>query len=198
MGQQQQQSSVPIKKFATQGRKGFRVIIHQIQGHVANNHLRVMCATIMNQNLVVDQSGNPLAFNTTIHDPNSPVASRGTEANPIPLTLSDPQGQGISNKAANTIAITYHEEYRFFFDFQEMAMRQGKPIYLGIQVVEKSGGEGSINQSLTLGDYEVIGWYYVELSTSAGEVRVGKNSINLYNPPLRRPPLDSQNVRNQI
>lgn len=51
---------------------------------------------------------------------------------------------------------------------------------------------------MTMGDYEVIGWSYIEFVKSDGTVRVGRNTLNLYNPPLKRPPLDESIVKNNI
>jgi hypothetical protein len=45
-----------------------------------------------------------------------------------------------------------------------------------------------------MGDYEVIGWSYIEFVKPDGNIRVGRNTLNLYNPPLKRPPLDESTV----
>ncbi len=47
---------------------------------------------------------------------------------------------------------------------------------------------------MTMGDYEVIGWSYIEFVKPDGNIRVGRNTLNLYNPPLKRPPLDESTV----
>ena len=47
---------------------------------------------------------------------------------------------------------------------------------------------------MTMGDYEVIGWSYILFVKPDGSVRTGRNTLNLYNPPLKRPPLDESNV----
>jgi len=47
---------------------------------------------------------------------------------------------------------------------------------------------------MTMGDYEVIGWSYILFVKPDGSVRTGRNTLNLFNPPLKRPPLDESNV----
>lgn len=47
---------------------------------------------------------------------------------------------------------------------------------------------------MTMGDYEVIGWSYIVFVKPDGSVRTGRNTLNLFNPPLKRPPLDESNV----
>ncbi|CAD8165584.1 unnamed protein product [Paramecium pentaurelia] len=185
-----------IKQYVLKGdmKKGYRVQIHFIQNKIANNFMRVMCAALTDQHLMMDPSGQPLAFNTTIHDPSSPNPGQNTESNPFPLIEADPQMKGISNKAARSILIEFNEEYRFFYNFQEQAMSSGKTIYLGFQVVEKNASQGGANTTMTMGDYEVIGWSYILFVKPDGSVRTGRNTLNLFNPPLKRPPLDESNL----
>lgn len=45
-----------------------------------------------------------------------------------------------------------------------------------------------------MGEYEVIGWSYILFVKPDGSVRTGRNTLNLFNPPLKRPPLDESNV----
>ncbi|CAD8150670.1 unnamed protein product [Paramecium octaurelia] len=47
---------------------------------------------------MLDPSGQPLAFNTTIHDPSSSNPGQNVESNPFPLIETEPQLKGISNK----------------------------------------------------------------------------------------------------
>jgi hypothetical protein len=55
------------------GNRGIRFVIHQVLNHVAKNQMRVMAAALFDNNLLLDREGLPVAFNTTIHDPSSPI-----------------------------------------------------------------------------------------------------------------------------
>jgi hypothetical protein len=41
----------------------------------------------------------------------------------IPLTVANPEFEGLSNKANRTSTITFQEEYRVFFDAQDVASK---------------------------------------------------------------------------
>ncbi|CAK73236.1 unnamed protein product (macronuclear) [Paramecium tetraurelia] len=183
------------KQYVLRGdtKKGYRIQIHHIQNKIANNFMRVICAALTDQHLMLDPSGQPLAFNTTIHDASSPNSGQSVESNPFPLIEADLQMKGISNKAAGSILIEFNEEYRFFYNFQKQAMSSGKTIYLGFQVVEKNASKGRANTTMTMGDYEVIGWSYIIFVKQDGSVRTGRSTLNLFEPPLKRPPLDESN-----
>lgn len=45
------------------------MIIYRVDGHQARSHLRVMCAFLEEGNLVLDENGLPVAFNTSVHNP---------------------------------------------------------------------------------------------------------------------------------
>lgn len=75
-----------------------------------------MVAIMFENNLLLDAEGLPVAFNTSIHDPNSQVYSKARENDLIPLIMANPEMEGMNNKANRTNIITFHEEYRVFYD----------------------------------------------------------------------------------
>ena len=98
-----------------------------------------MAAVMFDNNLLLDEQGLPVAFNTTIHDPNSNVQSKAKDTDLIPLVISNPESNGMNNKAARSNIIQFHEEYRVFYDMMSVALKSGKEMWLGFQVVEKIG-----------------------------------------------------------
>ena len=50
-----------------------------------------MACLFQEQEIVYNDKGIPLAFSSTIHDPNSTVAGLGDENNVIPLVVGDPK-----------------------------------------------------------------------------------------------------------
>lgn len=50
-----------------------------------------MAAVMFDNNLLLDSSGLPVAFNTSIHDPNSSVATKAKDSDLIPLVISNPE-----------------------------------------------------------------------------------------------------------
>jgi hypothetical protein len=100
---------------------GVRIVVHQIQNHIAQNQLRVMVAVLFDNNLLVDSQGMPVAFNTTFHDPNSTLSGKGRDNQTVPLVVSNPEQQGLSNKSGRSNVIAFHEEYRIFYDIVSIA-----------------------------------------------------------------------------
>lgn len=84
-----------------------------------------MAAVMFENNLLLDAEGLPVAFNTTIHDPDSQVISKARINDLIPLVVANPEMEGMNNKArANTII--FHEEYRVFYDIVRVASNSQK------------------------------------------------------------------------
>ena len=81
---------------------------------------------MFDNNLLLDSQGMPVAFNTTIHDPNSTITGKGRDNEPIALVISNPEQQGMSNKASRSNIIAFHEEYRIFYDIVSIAKKAGK------------------------------------------------------------------------
>lgn len=84
--------------------------------HIPKSQMRVMAATLFDNQLLLDREGLPVAFNTTIHDPTSNVQGKGRENDTIPLVNANPEYEGISNKSNRSNIISFHEEYRVFYD----------------------------------------------------------------------------------
>ncbi|CAD8068103.1 unnamed protein product [Paramecium sonneborni] len=150
-----------LKEYVLKGdmRKGYRIQIHFIQNKIANNFMRIMCSAFQEQQVMFDPSGQPLAFNTTIHDPSSPNPGQNTESNPLPLVEADPQ-----MKEINLFLLNSMKNFAF------------------LQLLRISYDDWKNYLSFIL---------FVKPD---GSVRTGRNTLNLYNPPLKRPPLDESNL----
>lgn len=83
-------------------KKGLRLIVYQVNNHQARSHLRVACALLEEGNLVLDDNGLPVAFNTTVHNPldlRPEMRQNLAETYIIPLTTNNPEYNGMNNKA---------------------------------------------------------------------------------------------------
>lgn len=85
--------------------------------------MRIMAAVLFDNNLLLDQEGLPVAFNTTLHDPTSQIQGKGRENDILPLVVSNPEFDGMNNKASRSNIISFHEEYRVFYDLIGVATK---------------------------------------------------------------------------
>jgi hypothetical protein len=127
---QHRSDSAQLPQLARGQSRGISISIHCILNHVAKNHLRVMAAIMFDNQLLIDDQGLPIAFNTTIHDPTSELVSKARENKLTPLTVSNPEFDGINNKSNRSTIITFHEEYRIFYDMLIFAVRTKKVYYI--------------------------------------------------------------------
>jgi hypothetical protein len=68
-----------------------------------------------------------------MHDPSSQVQGKGRENDIIPLVVSNPETDGMNNKANRSNIITFHEEYRAFYDLIGVALKAQKVLIRFIQ-----------------------------------------------------------------
>lgn len=185
-------------------RKGIHLIIHQVKNHVARSHLKVAAAIFEESQLVLDERGRQCAFNTSVHNP----LDLNTKSNRNLSNIS--MDKSMSNKAQGQ-DIIFNEDKVFLRDIPLMLKTQKikRDVYLNIQVLEKpepvnvQTTNASIsyrkqNETANYGnmEFELLGWYLIKINTGDGDVLSGKFCRQLFAPPLRKPPLDTQKVQN--
>lgn len=185
-------------------RPGIYVIIHQVKDHVARSHFKVACALFEESQIILDERGRQCVFNTSIHNPlDLQNKEMRLATQPVPSGYND-----ISNKAQG-MDIIYHEDHLFLRDIPLMLKTQKirRDIYLNLQVLEKPEPVNVQTTDTTISyraqeesanfggmEFKLYGWYLIKLNTSEGRILTGKFCRQLFNPPLRKPPLDEEKV----
>ena len=115
-------------------KKGLRLIVYRVDNHQARSHLRVMCALLEEGNLVLDDNGLPVLFNTSVHNPLElrPEYRQNLAENfIIPLTTANPEYNGMNNKAKGK-DIIFQEEYRIWRNLRAMWKKNKKDLWIGL------------------------------------------------------------------
>jgi hypothetical protein len=66
-------------------------------------------------------------------------------------------------------------------------------MWLGFQIVEKSGGNQS--QNTTMGEFSLVGWLFIQLVSSNGNIATGRTVRKIFAQPLRKPPFDQSQLQ---
>ena len=193
-------AATPLNQTMADGgpKKALQIVIHGIKQHVARSHLKITCALYEEDQMVVDDLGEKCVFHTTTHNPFDTRKDVSVA----------PGSTKMSNKAHRQ-DIIFKEDHVFMKDLNRMIERNfgKKDYYLMFQVLEKpeptkiqTNAEGiSYKASETDAnfggrEYDLFGWFLFKLNKAQGGVNVGKFVRKMFEPDLRKPPLDMTKV----
>ncbi|EGR31823.1 hypothetical protein IMG5_101270 [Ichthyophthirius multifiliis] len=179
---------------------GLAVIIKEIQNHVAGSHCRVQIALLEDNYVIQDKNGLNCTFNTSIHNPLDNKFKYIPQKEPFDLDVQNPHMENMNNKEQGQ-NIMFNERYKFLQNIIGLYKQNKKDIWLAIQVVEKPipvqlQDDILVDTALNYAglDYEPIGWNFFKV-IEGGKLRKGEQKIILYEPPIRRPPVDLSRVK---
>lgn len=111
------------------------------------------------------------------------------------------------NNKAQGQDIVFQEEYKFLKNMRTLTIRQRKNLFLGFQVLEmpeptkvnmtKNVSYQTNSDSANYGglEYELFGWTFFKINNADGSIKTGRFTTKLFEPPLRKPPLDPDKNR---
>ena len=105
------------------------------------------------------------------------------------LYVPHPKQTNMNNKELKQGIIKWHEEYKFLRNVVGLYIRNKKDIWLGIQVVEMPEVQPGEDEN-TKKDFQVIGWNFIKVNRPNGSIRAGLYNVELYEPPVKKPPYD--------